>query len=62
MSTSLKINYNDKIYIVGQIAYISDKIKAYDGNDVIEFSELKDNNIIIDLNMLNEITETDFQK
>lgn len=62
LSTSLKINYNDKIYIVGQIAYISDKIKAYDGNDVIEFSELKDNNIIIDLNILNEITENDFQK
>lgn len=62
LSTSLKINYNDKIYIVGQIAYISDKIKAYDGNDVIEFSELKDNNIIIDLNILNEITDNDFQK
>lgn len=62
LSTSLKINYNDKIYIVGQIAYISDKIKAYNGNDVIEFNELKDNNIIIDLNILNEITDNDFQK
>lgn len=62
LSTSLKINYNDKIYIVGQIAYISDKIKAYDGIDVIEFNELKDNNIIIDLNILNEITDNDFQK
>ena len=62
LSTSLKINYNDKIYIVGQIAYISDKIKAYDGIDVIKFNELKDNNIIIDLNILNEITDNDFQK
>lgn len=50
------------MYIVGQIAYISDKIKAFDGNDVIELSELKDDNIIIDLNILNQITDNDFQK
>ena len=62
LSTSLKISYNDKIYIVGQIAYISDKIKVYDGNDIVELSELKDNNIVIDLNILNEITDNDFQK
>ena len=62
LSTSLKISYNDKMYIVGQIAYISDKIKAFDGNKVIELSELEENNIVIDLSILNQITDNDFQK
>jgi ABC-type lipoprotein export system ATPase subunit/ABC-type antimicrobial peptide transport system permease subunit len=62
LSTSLKINYNDKMYVAGQIAYISDKINVFDGNDIIELSELKDNNIVIDLSILNQITDNDFQK
>lgn len=62
LSTALKINYNDKTYIVGQIAYISDKISVYDGNNVIQMNDLTDNNIVIDLSILNEITDNDFQK
>lgn len=62
LSTALKIQYNDKINIVGQIAYISDKIKAFDGNEIKEYSEVTDNNIIIDLNVLNQLTDNDFQK
>ncbi len=62
LSTASKISYNDKIHVVGKIGYISEKINAYDGTALKDFKALKNNNIIIDLNVLNDITEGDFTK
>lgn len=62
LSTSSKINYNDNTYLVGKIAYISEKIQAFDGTNLRDFESLSDNNILIDLNILNEITDSDFSK
>ena len=60
--TSAKIIYNDKVSLFNQIAYISDKVQAYDGNNVRDFETLQNNDILIDLNVLDEITRKDFSK
>lgn len=62
LSTASKMSYNDKIHIAGQIAYISEKIQAYDGTNLKDFETLNDNKILIDLNILNDITDNDFTK
>lgn len=62
MSISSKINYNDKVYLVNQIAYIADKVQVYDGKELKEFNKLNSNEILIDLNILNEITNNDFSE
>ena len=62
LSTASKMSYSDKIHIAGQIGYISEKIQAYDGTDLKDFETLDDNKILIDINILNGITDNDFTK
>lgn len=62
LSTASKMSYNDKIHIAGQIGYISEKIEAYDGKNLKDFETLDNNEILIDLNILNQITDNDFTK
>lgn len=56
-----KILVNDKYYLVSQIGYISNELEAFDGNSTIKFNKLADNEIIIDVNVLNDITDGDYQ-
>lgn len=57
-----KILVDDKYYIVSQIGYILNELEAFDGNNTIKFNNLANNEIIIDVNVLNDITNGDYQK
>lgn len=57
-----KIYVDNKYYVVSQIGYILNEIEAFDGIDLIKFNTLADNEIIIDINVLNDVTNGDYQK
>lgn len=56
-----KVIMDDNYYMVPQLGYINGKIEVFDGNDIVNFNSLMDNEVIIDINLLNDITNNDYQ-
>lgn len=52
---------DNNYYTAYRIGYISDELEAFDGTDTLKFKNLENNEIIIDRNVLNDITNNDYQ-
>ena len=60
INSSTKYLYNNTLGVYNQSKYIDDKVSVYDGNSVIEFSELTGNNVIINMNIVNKLFDGDY--
>lgn len=52
---------DNNYYTAYRLGYIFDELEAFDGNDTVKFKNLENNEIIIDRNVLNDITNNDYQ-
>ncbi len=60
--TLSKLVYNNKAYETEQFGYLNKDSNVYDGKNLVKKSTLNDNEIVINLSMLNTITDGDYNK
>lgn len=62
LKDTTKIQYNGNISVIEQASYLINDLEYYDGNKIVKNKDIADNEVIIDLNVLNDITNGDYQK
>ena len=62
LKDTTKLQYNSNISVIEQASYLINDLEYYDGNKTIKNKDIADNEIIINLNILNDITKGDYQQ
>jgi len=62
LKDTTKLQYNGNISVIEQASYLINDLEYYDGNKIVKNKDITDNEVIIDLNVLNDITNGDYQK